>query len=251
MTRQMAPALGLLALALTFAPPPPATADEPAAQGGHAAAPAATAAHGAPAVHAAGKHDDAGLSGTAAAASGHGGEAGHPGQPNILEPQAPLAIWTVVVFGTLLLILGRFAWKPMMKAMHDREEHVEHCLLEAERARNEAEKLMAENQKNLARAADQVRAMLDEARKGAEATAASIVQKAQAEAEASLERARREIGTARDQALTEIFSQAADLAVGVAGKVLGRDLSESDHRRLIETAMSELPAMPNGRGVRS
>ena len=137
-----------------------------------------------------------------------------------------------------------------MKALHDREEHIEHCLLEAEQARNEAERLMAENQKNLARAAEQVRAMLDEARKGAEETANSIVQRAQAEAEASRERAEREIGTAKDQALAEIFSRTADLAVAVAGKVLARDLSEADHRRLVEAAMAELPAMANGRGAR-
>ena len=65
--------------------------------------------------------------------------------------------------------------------------------------------------------------MLDDARKGAEETANSIVQRAQAEAESSRERAEREIGTAKDQALAEIFTKTADLAVSVAGKVLSRD----------------------------
>jgi F-type H+-transporting ATPase subunit b len=226
MTRQPVLALGLLALALSIAPMPRATAALP--QGTHA--PVAEA-----------KHD-----------AGHATEGEHAATtPNILEPQAPLAIWTVVVFVILLAILAKFAWKPMMKALHDREEHIEHCLLEAEKARNEAERMMIENQKNLARAAEQARALLEEAKHAAEVSAATIVQKAQAEAEATFDRGKREIETARDQALTEIFSKTADLAIAVAGKVLSRDLTEADHKRLIETAMGELPAMANGQGARS
>ena len=233
MTRQPALASGLLALALAFVPTSSVSADEPKAADAHAPA------------HA--------TSPEAAPAAGHAPEAGHSSsaQPNILEPQAPLAIWTVVVFGILLLILGRYAWGPLMKALHDREEHLEHTLLETEKARNEAERLLAEHQRNLARATDQVRALLDEARKGAEETANSIIQKAQAEAEASRERAEREIGTARDQALSEIFTKTTDLAVAVAGKVLARDLSDSDHRRLVEVATAELPAMAGGGAGRS
>src|SRR5437763_12795677 len=70
---------------------------------------------------------------TKGGAHAEGGE----GEPNILEPQAPLAIWTVVVFIGLLVVLGLFAWKPLLQALHQREEHLEHCLLETERARNE------------------------------------------------------------------------------------------------------------------
>lgn len=241
MTRQPLPAFGLPALALAFVPMLFASADEPAAKVEHA--PAASA-----------KHEAGGHPAPASAPAAHVSDApGEHGssQPNILEPQAPLAIWTVVVFGTLLLILGKFAWKPLMKALHDREEHIEHCLLESEKARNEAERLMVENQKNLAHAADHVRALIEEGKRAAEATAASIVQKAQAEAESARERAEREIASARDQALTEIWSKTADLAVSIAGKVLARDLNDADQRRLVEVAMSELPAMTNGEGRRS
>jgi F-type H+-transporting ATPase subunit b len=226
MTRQPVLALGLLALAIAMAPARPASADEPQAK------------TSTPAV----KHD----------AGDHQAAApGAPAQPNVLQAEVPLALWTVIVFVLLLIILGKFAWKPMLKALHDREEHIEHCLLEAERARNEAERLIAENQKNLANAADQVRAMIDAARKDAEAAAAGIIQKAQAEAEASLERAKREIGNERDQALAEIFNKTADLAVAVAGKVLARNLNADEQRRMIDSAMAELPALTNGVGGRA
>jgi F-type H+-transporting ATPase subunit b len=224
MTRQPILALGLLALTLTMTPAQPASADEPQLK----PAPAS--------------HDT-----TAAKAAGH---AEGSKELNILEPEAPLAIWTVIVFGLLLVILAKYAWKPMLKALHEREHNLEHCLHEAERARSEAERLMAENQKNMAAAADQVRAMLEAAKRDAEASAAAIAQKAQAEAEANLQRAKREIENERDRALAEIFDKTADLAVAVAGKVLARHLNDDDQRRLLDSAMAELPALTNGtRGV--
>jgi F-type H+-transporting ATPase subunit b len=232
MTRQPVLALGLLALAIAMAPARPASADEPQAKSSPAAV----------------KHETSGHETAAPGAPAH--PAGEE-NPDVLKAEVPLAMWTVIVFVLLLLILGKYAWKPMLKALHDREEHIEHCLLEAERARNEAERLIAENQKNLANAADQVRAMIDAARKDAEAAAAGIVQKAQAEAEASLERAKREIGNERDQALAEIFNKTADLAVAVAGKVLSKNLNADDQRRMIDSAMAELPALTNGVGGRA
>jgi F-type H+-transporting ATPase subunit b len=177
----------------------------------------------------------------AAEAAGHHEE----GSPNIIEAQAPLAIWTVIVFVGLLLVLGKYAWKPLMKALAERESHLEQVLLDSERARNEAEAIAAENRRHLAQAADEARLMIEQAVKDGQAAAAAILSKAQAEAEASRQRAEREISGAKDQALMEIWSSTADLAVSVAGKVLSKELGEADHKRLVELAMSELPA--NGR----
>ncbi len=184
-------------------------------------------------------------------APGHKADAGDPEhqtapqKADIMEPQAPLAIWTLIVFLGLMLILGRFAWKPLMKALQERETHLEQVLLDSEKARNEAEAIAAENRRQLAQAADQARLMIEQAVKDGQAAAASILSKAQAEAEASRHRAEREIAGAKDQALMEIWSSTADLAVSVAGKVLSKELGEADHRRLVEMAMGELPA--NGR----
>jgi F-type H+-transporting ATPase subunit b len=170
------------------------------------------------------------------------GEASTPHDPNVMEVQAPLAIWTLVLFLCLLIVLGKFAWKPLMKSLEEREAHLEHVLRDSEKARDEAEALAAQHRKELATAADQVRALIEEARKEAMVAANSIIQKAQSEAEESRKRAEREIAGAKDQALMDIWSQTADLAVSVAGKVLGKELGESDHRRLVEMAMGELPA---------
>ena len=168
--------------------------------------------------------------------------------PDIMQVQPPLAIYTVIVFGLVLLILARFAWRPIIRAMHEREAHLQQVLHDSERARNEAEAIAASHRKQLAGAADEVRSLIEQARKEAQVSADSIIKKAQAEAEASRDRAEREISGARDQALMEIWSKTADLAVSVAGRVLEKELGANDHRRLVEAALNELPANGRDRG---
>lgn len=187
------------------------------------------------------------------AAAEHG-DAGGSGQPNILELKPSLAISTLVVFFALLTILRTYAWKPLMDALHDREHHLTHTLEETERARSDAERLLAEHKAELAKASDQVKAMLDDARGKAQALKDDLIRQAQEEAEAARKRAEREIGSAKDQALLELWNTSAEMAVSVAGKVLPRELSDNDHRRLVEQALGELPASPakaNGQGARS
>jgi F-type H+-transporting ATPase subunit b len=183
---------------------------------------------------------------TAKALHAEGVKAGPEGDPNIFEPQPALMIWTLVVFLGLLVILRRFAWKPLVSALHQREEHMEHVLEETERARNESEQLLAEHRRRLAASEEQIRAMFDQAKKDAQTLAEEIIKKSEAEAEAQKQRATREIVAARDQALAEIWTKTADLAVSVAGKVLGKSVTGDEHRRLVEAAIAELPASPNG-----
>lgn len=231
MLRRSIMALGLLALLFAFGAPaaPTASAEEPATS------------HNAPPPKKEGESSQGVESqGHAAEAPATAGE-----KADITKGEPSLALWTVVVFVGLLLVLRKYAWGPLLKALHEREAHLEHVLLDSEKARNEAEALAEKHRKELAKAADEVRALIEQARKEAQISADSILQKAQAEAEASRHRAEREIAGARDQALMEIWSKTADLAVSVAGKVLTKELGESDHRRLVEVAMSELPA--NGR----
>jgi F-type H+-transporting ATPase subunit b len=225
MSRYHLPALGFVALALALAIGPLARAARPA-EPAHAAAKGGQAA---PSPSAEAEHVAA------------------EGEPNILEVQPSLALWTVVVFVGLLLVLARFAWKPLLNALHQREEHLEHVLHDTERARNEAESLLAEHRRTMAEAQEKVRAMLDEARREAQAASDEIARKAQAEAEAARQRAERDIASARDRALLEIWSKSAEMAVAVAGKVLDRQIGPDEHRRLIEAAINELPESPAGR----
>jgi F-type H+-transporting ATPase subunit b len=183
------------------------------------------------------------------AKSGHG--SGEPANP--MKPEPTLAIWTLVVFLGLLAVLTKFAWKPLINALHEREKHLEHVLTETERARNESESLLAEHRKQMARASDEVRGILEKARQDAQMTAEQIVKLAQGEAESAKQRAQKDIAAARDQALAEIWEKTADMAVSVAGRVLSKQLTDADHSRLLDAAITELPARPgsNGHGART
>jgi len=209
---------------------------------GHAQGPAQTAAH------------DNQLKAEAevgheAAAASHAAEG--EGKSNPMEPQPALAIWTVVVFLGLFWVLRRYAWKPLSEALHQREEHLEHTLLQTEKVRNESEQLLAEHRRLMAQADERVKSIFDKAQKEAQTSGEEIIKLARAEAEAARDRAQREIATARDQALADIWSQTANIAVSVAGRVLSKQLGEDEHRRLLDLAINELPAAPvstNGHG---
>jgi F-type H+-transporting ATPase subunit b len=164
-------------------------------------------------------------------------------KPNILGFEPSLAIFTVIVFFFLLVVLWKFAWAPLAQALEAREHKMQGAFDEAARVRNEAAALLEQHRQQMASAQDQVRAIIEEARRDAQTTADQIMKKAADEAEAAKSRAQREIGFAKDEALTEIWSHSADLAVTIAHKVLDRELSESDHRRLIQAATDHLPAM--------
>ena len=184
-----------------------------------------------------------------AAAASHAAEG--EGKSNPMEPQPALAIWTVAVFLGLLWVLRRYAWKPLSEALHQREEHLEHTLLQTEKLRNESEQLLAEHRRLMAQADERVKSIFDKAQKEAQASGEEIIKSARAEAEAARDRAQREIVAARDQALAEIWSQTANIAVSVAGRVLSKQLGEDEHRRLLDLAINELPAAPvstNGHG---
>jgi F-type H+-transporting ATPase subunit b len=177
---------------------------------------------------------------------GHTADTDHDaeGKKNPLAFQPALAFWTVLVFLGLFFLLRKFAWGPLSQALHQREEHLEHCLLQTETARNESEQLLAEHRRLLAQADDRIKALFDKAHKDAQASGDEIIKQAQAEAETSRDRARRDIATARDQALAEIWSQTANVAVSVAGRVLSKKLDQKEHKRLIDLAIKELPAPP-------
>jgi F-type H+-transporting ATPase subunit b len=184
------------------------------------------------------------------AEAGHGGpsrggtEAHSSAETNPMQVQPALAFWTFIVFILLFFVLSKYAWKPLSQALHQREEHIEHALLQTEKARNESEQLLAEHRRLMAQADERVKAILDQAHTNAQATADHMIRLAQAEAEAARDRAQREIATARDQALSEIWSQTANIAVSVAERVLTKELGPDEHRRLLDLAIKELPAAP-------
>jgi F-type H+-transporting ATPase subunit b len=179
-------------------------------------------------------------------------EKDHGEVKNIFHYALDLTIWTVVVFLVLVFVLARFAWKPMLTVLQQREESIRTALAEAQKARQDAESLRDQFQRQMDSAQEQVRGMLDEARRDAQHARDEMIAGARNEIRTERDRLRREIETARDQALQELWNQTAHLATLVSAKAIGRQLTEDDHRRLVDEALREMrspAARGNGRDV--
>jgi len=151
-----------------------------------------------------------------------------------------LGIFTLIVFALLFLLLGKFAWGPMMSGLDKREAALKKQHDDAEEARAEANKALAEVKARLAKTNDEIRAMLDEARRDAQVVKDQMRAEAAADSQAERERVRREIETARDQALQDIYQQSVMLAALVSTKAIKRELTPGDHARLLDDALVDL-----------
>ncbi len=158
---------------------------------------------------------------------------------SIVEVNPDLAIYSALVFLVLLAILWKFAWGPIIAGLQKREQGIADNIAAAQRTHDEAKLLLADYEKRLAGAADQVRVMMDEARREAEQTKAEIVAEAKEAARLEAERGKREVQLARDQALKELSERSTNMAVELAGKIIRAQLSHSDHARLVQEAMAE------------
>lgn len=165
-------------------------------------------------------------------------EGGGPANP--LDIVFDTALWTVIIFIALLLILHKYAWGPILEGLNKREETIRSSLEEAKQTRDEMAKLKADFQKEMVETQQQIPKLMEEARKDAEALKAEMRATAASEIQTERERLRREVETAKDQAIKELWEQAAQLATLISAKAIGRSLSEDDHRRLIDESLAEM-----------
>ncbi|HEY5316095.1 MAG TPA: F0F1 ATP synthase subunit B [Pirellulales bacterium] len=179
--------------------------------------------------HATGGHEQA-------ASGGHAEHAA--GRPDPLAVDLTLALSTLIIFLLLLIVLKKFAWGPIAAALDLRERTIAEHITLAEQTHEEGKKLLAQYEAKLTAAQDEVRAILEQARRQAEQAGQTLLAEARGEAQAEMQRAKREIETAKDQALIELSEMSADQAVGLAGKILGAKLDAADHRSLIEGALA-------------
>jgi F-type H+-transporting ATPase subunit b len=160
--------------------------------------------------------------------------------PNPLVVDPDLAIWTAVVFFVLLAVLGKFAWPPITKALEEREKRIADHIAAAQSRHEEAKAVLAQHEAKLAAAADEVRGLLEEARRDAEHTKTQIIAEARAAAESEHKRAVREVHQATDVAMKQLAETSAALAVQLAGKVVAEELSPAHQDRLVREAISRL-----------
>ncbi|MBM4169369.1 MAG: F0F1 ATP synthase subunit B [Ignavibacteria bacterium] len=152
-----------------------------------------------------------------------------------------LGIWTFVVFILLVIFLGRVAWKPLIKALQDREESIRDALASASKARAEATALLKENEQNIARAEEEYRKTIRAAKLEAEKMKEELLAKAQQQAQRQLQQAKEEIQRDVEAAKQQLRSEVADLAIKAAEKILEESIDEKKHKQLVDGFLGSLP----------
>ena len=158
----------------------------------------------------------------------------------LLRPDPGLFIWTVITFLVLLAILARFAWRPLLNALESREQSIRQALDDAQKAKQELERLEQESMQITRKARAEAEAIIASSRADAERLREEMRQKARSEADAIVKNAERQIQLETARAVQQIRAEAVDLSLQIASKILQRNLSKEDNERLIEDTLQQV-----------
>jgi len=152
-----------------------------------------------------------------------------------------LFFWQLLLFVGLLLLLRKFAWKPILNAVEDREEGIKDALLAAENAKKEMQNLQADNDKLLKEARAERETMLKEAREIKEKMISDSKEQAQAEGDKIIKQAQAAIESEKKAALADIKNQVGSLSVEIAEKVIKEQLSDKDKQlKFVEGLLGDI-----------
>ncbi len=161
----------------------------------------------------------------------------------LITPEIGTIIWTVITFVILAALLGRFAWKPMLQMLEQRETSIKDALDQSQRARAESEETLRKNQEILASARRETATIFEQGRRESEEMRAELLAKARKEAQDLLEQGKRQIQHEQKQAIAQLRGQVAELAIRGAEHLISRSLDDDKHRELVTEYVQSLPAL--------
>ena len=152
-----------------------------------------------------------------------------------------LMVWTIATFLVLVIVLSKFAWKPLLKSLQDREDKIRQALELADKARADAAELIRQNEKNLEKAEEEYQRIIREGKTFAEKLKDEVVAKAHQQARRELQQAKEEIQRDVESAKQQLRTEVADLAVQAAGKILDETLDAQKHKKIVDKFLNQLP----------
>ena len=166
---------------------------------------------------------------------------GAPSEQNPLVKLDPgLFIWTILTFLLLLMVLAKFAWKPLLAMLDERQKSIDDSLLSAEKARQELEGINQKSEAILSKSRTEAQTIVTDAKSAADKLKEDIVLKAKKEADGQLEKAKNQISVEKDKALLEIRQEVVDLSITVAEKIIKKNISKDDNASIIEDSLNKL-----------
>jgi F-type H+-transporting ATPase subunit b len=159
----------------------------------------------------------------------------------LITPDAGLVIWMSVSFLILLVILRKFAWKPVLKMLHEREEKINAALNEANLAREQMKQLKADNERLLLEAKDERDAILNEARKVSQKMYDDAKARAQEESQRIITSAKADILIEKQKAIADIRNTIAEISLEIAEKVIENEFSDKQkHQQYVNKRVESL-----------
>ena len=166
--------------------------------------------------------------------------AAQEGKADLLSPNGGLMFWTIVIFVLLLIVLSRFAFKPMLAAVEARERALQSAIDDARRDREEAARVLAEHRAQLEQARNEAQKLIADGRATADKLRTDLLEQTKAQQQEMLERARRDIDTEKTNAIAALRREAVDLAIAGAGKVIERNLDTDANRKRVQTYLGSV-----------
>jgi F-type H+-transporting ATPase subunit b len=167
---------------------------------------------------------------------------------NLLSPNGGLMFWTLVTFLLLFAILGRLVFPKITAAVEARERALEEAIEGARRDREEASRILAEQQRRIESSRVEAQKIIVEGRQVGEKLRAQMIEETHQQQQQMLERARREIDQEKERAIAEMRREAIELAIAGASKVIERNLDDQSNRKIVESFLASIPASEVKRG---
>ena len=152
-----------------------------------------------------------------------------------------LIIWTTIIFTTLLIVLKKFAWKPILDSVDERSKNIKEALEAAEKAKLEMEMVNSDNERIIAEAKAERDVLLKEAREIKITIISEAKEKATIEADNIISSAKDQIHNQKMKAITELKNQVAEISIDMTEKILRKELDNSDkHKKLVSTILKDI-----------
>ncbi len=162
---------------------------------------------------------------------------------SLITPDPGTVIWTIITFVLLAALLAKFAWKPLLQTLEERERTIRESLDQAQKARAEAEETLRRNQEILAQARRETAAIIERGKREAETMRGEILAQARKEAQDLVEQGKRQVQYEQKQAIEQLRRQVADLAIQAAERLIARSLDDTKQRELLDDYVRGLTAM--------
>jgi F-type H+-transporting ATPase subunit b len=152
------------------------------------------------------------------------------------------AVWTLAIFVIVVVVLGKFAWGPILSLLKQREDFIHKSLSDAKHDRDEAEARLKEYAARLQSAQAEAVAIIEEARRDSERLRQELRERARSEADTMIKNAERQIELQTTRAIQQLRQEAVELSVTIASKILQRNISKEDNDKLIADALRQIEA---------